>query len=77
MVIGGYLTWPGDPTADIILAHATGPCNYLGGAGLTITSVTILTPEPSTAGLATTGLFVLMVFCCDSEEKAVPALGSG
>ncbi len=60
-ILDGYLTWLGDPTADVTLARATGLGDYSGGTGVTITSVSILTPEPNAASLAVTGLSALIL----------------
>jgi hypothetical protein len=56
-----FLSWPGNPVATVILSHAAGPGNYLAGTGLTITSVSINTPEPSSGAtvLLSTGLIFL------------------
>jgi len=58
----GYLTWPALPTPYLTLGHATGPGFVLGGTGVEINSITILSsPEPSSIILMAGGLAFL--FC--------------
>jgi hypothetical protein len=64
MTIGtGFLTWPSSPTPILFIGWGQSPGGILVGTGLTINSVTILTPEPSTGfSLALGGLILLLGF---------------
>ena len=61
MTIGtGFLTWPSSPTPDLFIGWGQSASGALGGTGLTVNSITISTPEPSTGtSLALGGLMLL------------------
>jgi hypothetical protein len=73
-ITSGELTWTGDPTPLIMLAHASGPGSYLGGTGFTLTSVQVLVPEPKTVYTAFLGIGLL---CFDVFRRRSSAMGSG
>jgi hypothetical protein len=56
----GFLTWPAEPTPNLLIGHATGPGSVLGGTGIQVTSVAIVpAPEPSTFSALLGGLVFL------------------
>lgn len=61
-ITSGMVTWPGDPTPLINVAHATSSNGYADGTGLTVTSVQILAPEPQSIFMVVPGFALLLLF---------------
>ena len=57
----GSLTWPSNPTPELLVGHGTGPGSIDGGSGLQIDSVAILpTPEPSSISILSGAIMFLV-----------------
>ena len=57
----GFLTWPSNPTPELLIGHGIGPGSVVVGSGLQINSVAILpTPEPSSIGILIGGIVFLV-----------------
>ena len=62
MSIGtGFFTWPSAPTPTLLIGHGEGPGGVLGGSGIQVNSVSILSsvPERSTFATLLVGLALL------------------
>jgi hypothetical protein len=58
-IASGYMTWNGEPGMFLTLGHASGSGFVSGGTGLTITSSTIVAPEPASALLCAVSIGLL------------------
>jgi hypothetical protein len=70
MTIGtGFFTWPSAPTPTLLIGHGEGPGGVLGGTGIQVNSVTILSsiPEPSTFATLLVGLAFLVFWQSRSQ----------